>query len=344
MKNFQKVMVLGVFIYALLSADVLGAQTVIKLKAAHTFPPGAVVPQTLVSYAKKVEEDSGGRIQITVYGPGLIKSEEFVEATVSGVVDMAYGTINTDLTRFGLDTALNLPGLGWNTPYPKSGELKARVYEELRKKFPVLLEKQKDIVVLYEVYHPPFVFHSPKKQVRVPKDAKGLRIAATGIFIKLCKILEAAPVAIPAPERYMALQRGVIDGSFDVYPGMYAMRFYEVTKNHLEVDFGDSIGVVVMNRKKFESMPADLQNIFINNRWYAINYALHGISEEAVRYKEEAAKRGHIFIVPSREEMLEWENTFQALKLQWIKEMEESGLPAKEFLEELERLIEKYRS
>lgn len=179
---------------------------------------------------------------------------------------MAYGTINTDLARFGLDTALNLPGLGWDRPYPEIGELKARVYEELRKNFTILREKQKDIVVLYEIYHTPFVFHSPTKQVRVPKDAKGLRIAATGVFVKLCKILDASPVAIPAPERYMALQRGVIDGSFDVYPGMYAMRFYEVTKNHLEVDFGDSVGVVVMNRKKFESMPADLQNIFINNR------------------------------------------------------------------------------
>lgn len=48
--------------------------------------------------------------------------------------------------------------------------------------------------------------------------------------------------------------------------------------------------------------------------------------------------------MPTREEMLEWDKTFQLLKLQWIKEMEEYGLPAKEFLQELERLIEKYRS
>lgn len=314
----------------------------IKLKAAHNFPPGSVVPQTLVTYTERVQKQTGGKVEITVYGPGLIKPEEFVDATVAGITDMAYGTINLDLARFALDTALNLPGLGWGDPYPKVVEKKMRVYDELRKRFPVLQEKQKDIVVLYEVYHPPFVFHSPKKEVRVPSDMKGMRVAATGWFINLAKVLGAAPVTIPAPERYMALQRGVVDGSFDVYPGMYAMKLYEVTNNYLEVDFGDSIGVVVMNRKKFESLPPDVRKAFIENRSFATNYAAEGMLKERAMCVEEIRKRGQRIITPTAEELREWEKAFELLYTEWAKDIEGRGLPAKAFLEELRRLLKSH--
>jgi TRAP-type C4-dicarboxylate transport system substrate-binding protein len=70
----------------------------------------------------------------------------------------------------------------------------------------------------------PFVFHSPKKVVRTPNDMRGLRVAATGWYVTLADVLGAKPAGIPGPDRYLVLERGVIDGSWDLYAGLYAMK------------------------------------------------------------------------------------------------------------------------
>lgn len=314
----------------------------IRLKFAHNYPPHTALPKSFASWAEKVMKDSNGRVEITIYGPGLIKPEEFYDAVVGGVTDIAYGMLNQDLARFGLDTGLCLAGLNWPQRWPNV-EARLRIHEELRKRFPIIRERQKDVVVLYDVIMAPFVFHSPKKAVRSPKDIKGLRVAATGWYVTLAKILGAAPVAIPGPERYMALQRGVVEGSFDLYAGIFAMKLIEVTNNYLEADFGDSSAVVIMNRKRFESLPADIQKILLDNRDFGVKEWLRLGAAEHSMAREEVIKRGQTIITPTEEERKEWESAMAPLREEWIKQQEERGFPARAFMDELLRLVKSVR-
>jgi len=317
------------------------AQT-IKLKFAHNYPPHTALPKSFASWADKVMKGSNGRVEITIYGPGLIKPEEFYDAVVGGVTDIAYGMLNQDMARFGLDTGLCLAGLNWPQPWPNV-ETRLRIHEELRKKFPIIQERQKDVIVLYDVIMAPFVFHSPKKAVRLPKEMKGLKVAATGWYITLAKILGAAPVAIAGPDRYMVLQRGVVDGSFDLYAGIFAMKLIEVTNNYVEADFGDSSAVVIMNRKKFDSLPADIQKVLLENRAFGVKEWLRLGAAEHAMAREEVKKRGQVIIAPTEEERKEWEAAMAPLREEWIRQQEERGFPARAFMDELLRLIRSAR-
>lgn len=218
-----------------------------------------------------------------------------------------------------------------------------RVYNELRQKFPIIGEKQKDVVVLFDVVMAPFVFHSPKKIVRRPDDLKGLRVAATGWYVTLAKVLGAVPVALGGPERYMGLERGVIDGSWDLYAGMFAMKILEVTNNYVEADFGDSSGIAIMNRDKFNALPPDIQKIFRDNRDFAMQEWLKmGVGETKMGLSE-AKKRGHNFVQLTPEEKKMWKDALLPLREEWIKQQEARGWPAREFMDEMLRLIDQYR-
>jgi TRAP-type C4-dicarboxylate transport system substrate-binding protein len=218
-----------------------------------------------------------------------------------------------------------------------------RVYNELRQKFPIMGERQKDVVVLYDIVMAPFVFHSPKKVVRTPNDIKGLKVAATGWYITLANVLGAIPVALPGPERYMALERGVIDGSWDLYAGMFAMKIIEVTNNYLEADFGDSSGIAIMNKNKFNSLPPDIQKIFLDNREFAMQEWLRMGLEETKVGRSTAMKRGHTFITLTPEEKKLWSDALSPLREEWVKQQEARGLPGRAFMDEMLRLIKQYR-
>jgi TRAP-type C4-dicarboxylate transport system substrate-binding protein len=335
------IILVAFFLLSGLSTTVLAQP--IKLKFAHNYPPPTALGKTFTNWAQKIMKDTNGRVEITVYGAGsLIKPEEFCDATISGVTDMAYGMLNQDMSRFGLDTGLCMAGLEWPQPWPNI-DFRMRVYNELRQKFPIIQEKQKDVIVLYDIVMAPFVFHSPKKAVRTPNDIKGLRVAATGWYITLANILGAVPVAIPGPERYMALERGVIDGSWDLYAGMFAMKIIEVTNNYLEADFGDSSGIAIMNRNKFNSLPPDIQKIFLDNREFGSQEWLRMGLEETKVGREAAMKRGHTFITLTPEEKKLWSDALSPLREEWVKQQEARGLPGRAFMDEMLRLIKQYK-
>jgi TRAP-type C4-dicarboxylate transport system substrate-binding protein len=316
----------------------------IKLRFAHNYPPHTALGKTFTNWAQKVMKDTGGRVEITVYGAGSLvnKPDEFYDATVGGITDMAYGQLNQVMDHFALDTGLTLAGLEWPHPWPNV-DVRMRVYNELRQKFPIMQEKQKDVVLLYDIIMAPSVFHSPKKIVRIPNEIKELRVAATGWQVTLADVLGAKPAGIPGPDRYLALERGVIDGSWDLYAGMFAMKIIEVTNNFLEADFGDSSGIAIMNKNRFNALPPDIQKIILDNRGFGEQDWLRMALEETKMGREAAMKRNLNFITLTPEEKKLWRDALIPLREEWIKKQEARGLPARAFMNEMLRLTKQYR-
>ena len=105
MKRFLFILIAVILVSAL--SATAPAQP-IKLKFAHNYPPPTALGKTFTNWAQKIMKDTNGRVEITVFGAGsLIKPEEFYDATVGGMTDMAYGQINQAMDHFALDTALS---------------------------------------------------------------------------------------------------------------------------------------------------------------------------------------------------------------------------------------------
>ncbi len=68
---------------------------------------------------------------------------------------------------------------------------------------------------------------------------------------------------MPSSELYLAFDRGVIDATPRPLLTGIGRNLYEVAKHLSIANFGIDVSVLAINRKKWESLPADLQEILI---------------------------------------------------------------------------------
>ncbi|HSW57470.1 MAG TPA: TRAP transporter substrate-binding protein DctP [Dehalococcoidales bacterium] len=313
----------------------------IELSFSHTFPPGSSLGMTLQRWADRIGEETNGRVKITVYGGGsLLKAAEIYDGVATGVADIGYGHPSDDLGRFGLESAFALPGLGWPEAWPIVVS-KNRIAREIRGKFPQIQAKQADVVHLADGWMPPYTFQSVKKAVRVPEDIKGMRVAASGFLIPMAETLGAVPVTVPAADRYMSLERGLIDGSWDIWGGIFAMRHFEISKFFTDgPDFGEASAMIIMNKKKYDALPEDIKQIFQFQRNFSLLLHREAYIPAIQLGQNNAVQKGAQLIATTPEENARWVKALQPVEAAWIKDIEARGLPAKAFLDELKRMIE----
>ena len=316
-----------------------------ELKMAHSFPPQSMLGQALELMAQEIGEETNGRVSITVYGGGsLLSADEFYDGVARGIADIGYGHPTDDYARYGLLTAFSLPGLHWPT-WPDL-EVKNRVAWELRDKYPIMQEKAPDCIELIDLWMSPYVINSTGPEIYEPSDMEGIRITASGFYVTIAEHLGATPVNVPAADRYMAMERGTVDCSWDVYGGIWAMKLYEVGGVfHDDVDFGAASALVIMNRETLESMPEDIQAVFYAQKDKAERLAKIAYEEEMLMLLAAAEDDpDQIFITPSDEQMALWDEAFMPLRDMWVEELTERGWPAQEFLDDMLRLKDEYTS
>jgi len=103
---------------------------------------------------------------------------------------------------------------------------------------------------------------------------------------------------------------------------------------------------VVMNKAKWESLPADVKKVFDDLRreqaiWtgqYVDNHV-----KEAMKWSIETYKDPKVQIYElSKEELSKWYALLKPMTDKYIKDVEAKGLPAKAILEDVMKLKEKY--
>ena len=105
-----------------------------------------------------------------------------------------------------------------------------------------------------------------KKPIRKMEEFKGVKIRSHGPTAEMLKCLGATPVAFPMPELYQSLQKGVVDGGVFPMEALKGWKLAEVTNCHIQCPpIPYSLGFfVVMNKDKWNSLPADIQDIIEN--------------------------------------------------------------------------------
>jgi len=173
-----------------------------------------------------------------------------------------------------------------------------------------------------------------KKPVNNLEDLKGMKIRCTGTSAKIIKALGALPVAMPQTEVYDALQKGVAEGLLSPPEVLKFWRFAEVT-NSTTVSKGAAYSMtfwVVMNKKKWASLPQDVQATIeqINQEWIEkTGQAWDKMDAEGVEF---AKSKGHKFIEISKEEDERWGKAVLPIRGEYVAEMKQKGLPGDEAL------------
>ena len=166
-----------------------------------------------------------------------------------------------------------------------------------------------------------------EKPVEKPEDLKGLRLKSSGgIFEKIAQRYGIIPVTIASPEVYEATQRGVVDGNIFSLASIEGYRVNELEKYHtLGMRLGGFPSVYVINKKKFDSLPPQLQQVLVkvavgaaakfSETWDKLSEAKAGQFEQA----------GMTIRRIGPGERASWDAPLAGIEQEWIGEMEKRG-------------------
>ncbi len=96
------------------------------------------------------------------------------------------------------------------------------------------------------------------------EDLKGVKVGGAGPNLPWLEYAGAIPVQSTLPDGYLSLSTGVYNGWL-MFPSAYlGFKFYEPAPNYTLIGFGAmGVNALTMNERKFNSLPADLQNILL---------------------------------------------------------------------------------
>ncbi|AXS42304.1 TRAP transporter substrate-binding protein [Breoghania sp. L-A4] len=230
-----------------------------ELKLADFQPPTHfVVDTTYKPFAKTISEATNGAVTVSLFmggelGPG--PAEQYNRA-VDGVADIVFSLPGYTASTFPKTLLSELPGV----IDAETGT--ARVLANLDK----LSGEYRRVVLLGLWNNAPNLLFMADKPVRSLDDLKGLKIRVpsrnAGLVIEAWG---AAPVSMPAPAIYNAMQTGVIDGAMIDATTLGAFRLKEVTKYITQgMDTTISSFFLIMNRDGFKDLIEAQQKVVLD--------------------------------------------------------------------------------
>src|SRR3972149_8513927 len=327
---------------AFLVAVPVSAQVITLTLADQNSPAGWGPTHALAPWVKRVEEATKGRVKIQVYpSQTLVKGPQSWNALKSGVADMAWNFHGywPDLTP--LADVITLPSMPF-TSAEKGSEVLWKLYE----KFPAIQKEFQDVKVLMLWTSNPYFLLTTKKQVKTLEDLKGMKIRVTGgPPTDQMRALGAVPTAIPMPDNYLSLDKGVIDGMGAPWEAMHGFRLYEGLKYYTRVPLSAVYFSMAINKQKWESLPKDIQQAITSvsglsaAKFWGRNF--FDTAEQGVMERVKAGGHPMVKYVPPPEELERWQKVAgEPLWKDWVKKMEGKGRPdAQKVLDETLRLL-----
>jgi C4-dicarboxylate-binding protein DctP len=154
-----------------------------------------------------------------------------------------------------------------------------------------------------------FKMMTSNRPMRVPADMKGLklRIQSSKVLDEQMRALGANPQVMAFSEVYQAMQTGVVDGSENPPSNIFTQKMHEVQK-HLTVTNHGYIGyAVIVNKKFWDKLPADIRTQLEVAMKEATDYANNIAQQENDQALENIRKSGKTVIyVPTDAERAEW--------------------------------------
>lgn len=236
------------------------AEKPIELTFSTYLPPAyEYVWKPIETFVQNVHKESNGRVKINVFHSGqLFDGYEELAALSRGDVDMVNMT-GTYLS--GTVPALNIftmPFLFKDVPHLRraleAGLMDLGITKELHAKH--------DTVILGVAPFDPYEFYSRQQPILTASDFKGKVWATTGsVDARAVQLMGGSPTGMPSSELYLAFDRGVIDGTPRPLLTGIGRSLFEVTKHLSLANFGVDTSILSINRKKWESLPPDVQEI-----------------------------------------------------------------------------------
>jgi len=232
-----------------------------KWKMVTTWPPNfPVLGEGCNLFAKWVNEMSGGRMEIKVYGGGeLVPALEIFNAVSSGAAEIGHGSAYywagmAPSAQFFASVPFGMNAQQMNSWLISGGGLE--LWEELYDKFNLIPMPAGNSGVQMGGWF--------NKEINSVADLQGLKMRMPGLGGKVLAKAGGNPILIAGGELYTSLERGVIDATEWIGPYHdYIMGFHQIAKYYYSPGWHEAGTTLEMffNKEKFNELPNDLQEI-----------------------------------------------------------------------------------
>jgi TRAP-type transport system periplasmic protein len=228
------------------------------------FPPTSQYSILAEMWIKEINKRTNGAVEIN-YLPGasLTTSDKVYDGVVTGISDIGFSVVAYNVGRFPQTELIDMP-----QGYP-NGYVSTMVANDFYNQFkPVEFN---DVHVFYFQATGPQVIFTTKKAVSKLEDLQGLVLRSTGVGSKIATVLGATGYAAAQNAAYELMSKGVIDGSIAPREVLLGWKQGDVVNYVTEcLDIGSVSNMyVVMNKDKWNALPADIQKIFteVSQQW-----------------------------------------------------------------------------
>jgi TRAP-type C4-dicarboxylate transport system substrate-binding protein len=318
----------------------LFAKNPVELRLSSFTPPTHIMnTKVLQPWIENVEKQTNGLVKITLYpGSTLGSPMDQYDLVVRGAAHVSWGFPGYTPGRFPLTSVMDLPFMS------PSAEIGSRIVQRLYDNG-YLKSEFEDVKLLALGVPTSIDLHSKKKPVRTLEDLRGMRIRVLSpIMGKIIKKWGGVPVAMPATEIFIALDRGTIDAMFTDPLTLYALKCNEVTEYHTNVGIASSPFFFIMNKETWDQLPADVKEIIdgLSGEYFSADLNGRMIDELERKTWKRLEMEGHSVYTLSPEERERWKISAETAIDEWVRDMEQKELPGSKVLEEALRLKEEF--
>ena len=311
------------------------ARAQIKLTYAN-FPPAPTFPCVqMEEWKKEVEKRTGGKVAIQTFpGSTLLNPKNMFEGVISGTADIGCLAMSYQPGRFPISEAIDQP-VGFSSAKAASLALYDLIEKYKAKEF-----EQVKIITLFTCPPANIMTIKPVKSL---KDLKGLELRVGGTQADIIKNLGGIPVAMPQSDTPEALQKGTVKGHVSSMEVLKDFNYAAYTANATIANLWVVTFAVVMNKDKWNSLPADVKEKIdgMRKEWaewtgkYVDNHVLEALKWSKEKYNLQ------IWELPAAERA-EVPKLIKPLIDGYIERVTKAGLPGNQVMKDVYALKEKY--
>ena len=281
------------------------------------------------NFAEKIEKQTQGRVKFKLYHSGqLYRGKEEFAAVERGDIDMS---APLDMYQTGIVPELGISSLPfmWEDFRSLQRTLDAGLWDlGIREKL-----MKHNMVVLGVAAGGPYQIYPKNFPVHNPDDMKGKKWGVSGSTAsKAIGLLGGAPTTMSSGELYMALQRGTIDGCTRPLITGIGRKLYEVVEHLTVTNMAYYCSFLIINKKKWDSLPVDVQEIMIKagkERDQEHLQRLQAFMENAIELFKKKGVKVHI---SDREELAKFKKAMIPVYEWWLNKVPD-GKKYIEFIE-----------
>lgn len=327
---------------AALTPAALSAQEV-TLRLHQFLPPPATVPKLILKpWAKRVEEATGGKLEIQHFDAMSMGGTppSLMDQAIDGTADIIMTVVGYTPGRFPRTEVFELPFI-MTDPVAASQAFMELVETDLQN------NEYSDVKVLGAWVHGPGVIHTGTGVTRL-EDMEGKKMRGpTRVITDLLKELGATPVGMPLPAIPEALSKGVIDGTVIPWEVTPAIKLAELVGNHTEFSGDEALYtatiVLVMNKAKYDALPADIKAALDAESGQKLaTFAAEVMFERDKPGRDIAVDKGNTIVQLDAAEVARWKEKAQPVIARWVADMDTKGIDGAALIDQAKALIRKH--